>query len=198
MSKESRKRYQQKWNLRRQQEILRGRKEAREGIAMLQSLWPAAFPAKPDLVRPLASGIIPAIAGRTGWSRPYARGVLQAWKMRRAYCKAVLNFGKRFDLNGEQVDQTVEADARRQARQRLAAIRARMEARVRKAAEAQGGMPAALAETGENGETVPIASSGQPPGPADLEGAPDSGNGNAGCQAETVLADWRENLDDAA
>lgn len=133
---------------------MRSEKEAREGIATLQSLWPATFPAKPDLVRPLAAGIIPAIAERTGWSQGYARAVVHAWKMRRAYCKAVLNFGKRFDLNGEQVDQTVEDYARKQARQRLAAIKARVEARERRAAAGQGVMPAV---TGKNGEAAHIA-----------------------------------------
>lgn len=112
MSKESCKQYQQKRQLLLQAEILRGMKEAREAIVTLQSLWPAAFPDKFHRVRPLASGIVPAIAERTGWSRGYARGVVHVWKARNAYCKAVLCYDRRFDLNGELVDQPVEDSAR--------------------------------------------------------------------------------------
>lgn len=129
MSKESRKRYQQRRQLRLQAEILRGMKESREAIATLQSLWPAAFPDRLHRVRPLASGIIPAIAERTGWDRGYARGVVHVWKARDAYCQAVLRYGQRFDLNGEPVEQTVSEEAREQARQRLAARAARLRRR---------------------------------------------------------------------
>ena len=116
MIKESRKRYQQRRQLRLRAEILRGMKESREAIAMLQSLWPAAFPERFHRVRPLASGIIPAIAERTGWDRSYARGVVQVWKARDAYCKAVLRYDQRFDLNGEPVEQTVSEDSARNRR----------------------------------------------------------------------------------
>jgi sRNA-binding protein len=129
MSKESRKRYQQRRQLRLRPETLRGMKESREAIATLQSLWPAAFPNKLHKVRPLASGIIPAIAERTGWDRSYVRGVVHVWKARGAYCEAVLRYGQRFDLNGEPVEQTVSEEAREQARQRLAARAARLQAR---------------------------------------------------------------------
>ena len=125
MSKGSRKRYQQKRQLRFRPEILRGMKESREAIATLQSLWPAAFPANFQRVRPLATGIVAAIAERTGWSRWYARGVVQVWKARKAYCEAVLRYGQRFDLNGKPVEQTVSEEAREQARRCLAARAAR-------------------------------------------------------------------------
>jgi sRNA-binding protein len=129
MTKESRKRYRQRRHLRLQAEMLRGMKESREAIATLQSLWPAAFPNKLHQVKPLASGIIPAIAARTGWDRSYARGVVHVWKARDAYCQAVLRYGQRFDLNGEPVEQIVSEEAREQARRRLAERAARMRAR---------------------------------------------------------------------
>jgi sRNA-binding protein len=128
MSKESRKRYQQRRQLRLQTETLRGMKESREAIATLQSLWPAAFPGRIHRVRPLASGIIPAIAERTGWNRSYVRGVVHVWKARDAYCQAVLRYGQRFDLNGEPVEQTVSEEAREQARRRLTVRGARLRA----------------------------------------------------------------------
>ncbi len=154
MSKESHKRYQQRQQLRLRPETLRGMKEAREAIATLQSLWPAAFPDKFHQVRPLASGIISAIAERTGWSRGYARGVVHVWKARNAYCKAVLCYDKRFDLNGEPVDQTVDDSARIQARGVLAARKARIEARNRKAAAERVDIPAAFETAGENSQAA--------------------------------------------
>lgn len=133
MSKGSRKRYQQKRQLRFRPEILRGMKESREAIATLQSLWPAAFPDKFYRVRPLAAGIVAAIAERTGWSRWYARGVVQVWKARKAYCEAVLRYGQRFDLNGEPVEQIVSEEAREQARRCLAARATRLRDRQQQA-----------------------------------------------------------------
>ena len=140
--------------------MLRGMKEARERIATLQSSCLAAFPAKPDLVRPQAAGIIPGISECTGWSRAYAQGVVYEWKARCAYCKVVLKFGKRFDLNGEPVDQTIEFPARKQVRPRFAAMKARIEARKQNAAAEQSGMPAAVVKTGENSGVAHIASAG--------------------------------------
>ena len=111
-----------------------------------------------DLVRPLATGIIPAIAERTGWSRGYARGVVHVWKARNAYCNAVLNFTNRFDLNGEPVEQTVEDSAREQARRLLAVRKARMETRKRDAAAERVDMPVTFAKSGDNGGAAQIAS----------------------------------------
>lgn len=107
----------------------RGLKEAREGIARLQSLWPAAFPAKTDMVRPLALGIVAVIADVAGWDRSYARAVVRVWKTRSAYCEAVLRFDRRFNLNGEPVDEPVSDEAREQARRRLADRAARVRGR---------------------------------------------------------------------
>lgn len=156
----SRQRYQRKRRFHRNEEIFRGMKEAREGIEKLQSLWPAAFPAKPDLVRPLATGTIRQIADGAGWSRGYTRGVLHVWKARNAYCRAVLRFGSRFDLNGEPVDQTVEDSAREQARRVLTARKARIEARNRKAAAERAEISAAPVKTGQTSEAAHMASAG--------------------------------------
>ena len=111
-----------------------------------------------DLVRPLATGIIPAIAEQTGWSRGYTRGVVHVWKARTAYCKAVLRFASRFDLSGEPVDQTVEDSARDQARRLLAARKTRTEPRKRNAAAERVDMPATFAKSGDNSDAAQIAS----------------------------------------
>jgi ProQ/FINO family len=103
----------------RKQETKRGLTESAASVEVLRSLWPAAFPKRNDLVRPLARGLIPAIAEGTGWSPAYAQGVVEGWKRRVAYCKAVLTFDRRWNLNGEKTDDTVTDEARELARQRL-------------------------------------------------------------------------------
>ena len=100
--------------------MIRGMKESRDSIAQLRSIWPAAFPAKSDLVRPLALRLISVIAARMGWGHWYARGVLRGWKARDAYCNAVLRHGQRFNLDGEPVDEVVDDEAKELARQQLA------------------------------------------------------------------------------
>lgn len=109
----------------RKQEILRGLREAQAGIEMLRSLWPAAFPFKFRLVRPLKVGVLEEIVARTGWSYPYASGVLRSWKLRSAYCEAVLRHDRRVNLDGEEVAETVDEESRALARKRLAAVAAR-------------------------------------------------------------------------
>lgn len=109
----------------RKAERLRGMRESRAAIETLRSLWPAAFPDKFRLVKPLKSKALADIVGRTGWSPAYARGVLQAWKQRAAYCEAVLRENLRVDLNGEPLSETVDERARDDARKRLTEIAAR-------------------------------------------------------------------------
>lgn len=107
-------------------EWLRGLKESAAGIQVLRSLWPHAFPQEGHLVRPLVTGLAGQIAERTGWSLRYASGVLRGWKLRRAYCRAVLQYDRRWNLDGEEVaDAVVEDAAREQARKQLARIAAR-------------------------------------------------------------------------
>ena len=107
-------------------EWLRGLKESAAGIGVLRSLWPNAFPQQRHLVRPLIAGLAGQIAERTGWSPQYTRGVLRGWKLRRAYCEAVLRYDHRFSLDGEEVaEAVVDEGAREQARRQLARLAAR-------------------------------------------------------------------------
>jgi sRNA-binding protein len=124
-------------------ERLRGLKESREGIAKLQTLWPAAFPQKSHLVRPLARGVVQSIAKEAGWSWGYARGVVSVWKARNAYCEAVLRHDRRYNLAGEDVDETVDNAAREQARQVMTA-RAKRRAQKEKVVENNSAMSAAV------------------------------------------------------
>jgi len=102
-------------------EARRAYREARIAIALLQQRWPAAFPEGPQQLRPLAAGLVPLIAAALGWSYPYTRAVLRVWKLRPAYCRAVLDHPVRFDLDGNPTDQPVDEDARTRAKIRLAA-----------------------------------------------------------------------------
>ena len=102
-------------------EAQRAYREARIAIALLQQRWPAAFPEEPQQVRPLITGLAPLIAAALGWSPPYTRAVLRVWKLRPAYCRAVLAHPVRFDLDGNPTDEPVSDDARAQAKARLAA-----------------------------------------------------------------------------
>ena len=95
-------------------ELVRGLRESAAGIEVLRSLWPNAFPQKGHLVRPLVSGIIGQIAERTGWSPRYTTGVLRGWKLRRAYCDAILRYDYRFTLDDEEVAEAVVEDAARE------------------------------------------------------------------------------------
>src|SRR3954469_2528165 len=104
----------------RNSEARRAYRESRTAIALLQQRWPAAFPEAPQQVRPLIAGLTPLIADALDWSRPYTRAVLRTWKLRPAYCRAVLEHPVRFDLDGNPTDQPVNEDARTQAKLRLA------------------------------------------------------------------------------
>ena len=103
-------------------EAQRAYREARVAIAQLQQRWPAAFPEGLQQVRPLITELVPPIAAALGWSHPYTRAVLLTWKLRPAYCRAVLDHPVRFDLDGNPTDQPVDEDARTQATLRLAAL----------------------------------------------------------------------------
>jgi sRNA-binding protein len=105
----------------RNSEARRAYRESRTAIALLQQRWPAAFPEAPQQVRPLIAGLVPLIAAALDWSRPYTRAVLRTWKLRPAYCRAILEYPVRFDLDGNPTDQPVDEDARILAKTRLAA-----------------------------------------------------------------------------
>src|SRR4051812_39517077 len=101
-------------------EARRAYQEWRTAIALLQQRWPAAFPETPQQIRPLIPGLTPLIAAALDWSHPYTRAVLRTWKLRPAYCHAVLAHPVRFDLDGNPTDQPVGEDARTMATSRLA------------------------------------------------------------------------------
>ena len=101
-------------------EARRAYHEWRTAIALLQQRWPAAFPEAPQQVRPLMAGLTPLIAAALDWNHPYARAVLITWKLRPAYCRAVLEYPVRFDLDGNPTEQPVGEDARTMAKTRLA------------------------------------------------------------------------------
>jgi sRNA-binding protein len=104
----------------RNSEARRAYRESRTAIALLQQRWPAAFPETPQQVRPLIAGLTPLIATALDWSHPYTRAVLRTWKLRPAYCRAVLEHPIRFDLDGNPTDQLVDEGARTLAKTRLA------------------------------------------------------------------------------
>jgi sRNA-binding protein len=103
----------------RNSEARRAYRESRTAIMLLQQRWPAAFPETPQQVRPLIAGLTPLIAAALDWSHPYTRAVLRTWKLRPAYCRAVLVHPVRFDLDGNPTDQPVNEDARTMAKTRL-------------------------------------------------------------------------------
>ncbi len=103
----------------RNNEARRAYRESRTAIALLQQRWPAAFPEAPQQVRPLIAALTPLIAAALDWSRPYTRAVLRTWKLRPAYCRAVLEHPVRFDLNGNPTEQPVDEVARTLAKTRL-------------------------------------------------------------------------------
>src|SRR6478672_5395737 len=105
----------------RNSEARRAYRESRTAMLLLQQRWPAAFPEAPQQVRPLIVGLTPLIAAVLGWSHPYTRAVLRMWKLRPAYCRAVLDHPVRFDLDGNPTEQPVDDDARTRAKIRLAA-----------------------------------------------------------------------------
>jgi sRNA-binding protein len=147
----------QRYNRRRtSDDYRRGLKESRTAIETLQTRWPAAFPKRVHLVRPLATGIVELITADTGWSKDYARAVLTVWKSRDGYCKAVLQHERRHDLTGAATDQAVDDVSREQSRQRLvenlAARARRAEKEKQRAADADGKKSTALAESAQAAE----------------------------------------------
>jgi len=102
----------------------RGAAESREQIEVLRARWPKAFPLRAHEVRPLANAV-PTIAEAFGWSNAYARGVLNPWVLREAYCRAVMRYPMRVNLDGSESELTVDDEARAMATSRLGQIAAR-------------------------------------------------------------------------
>src|SRR5208283_242966 len=89
-------------------------------LPLLQEKWPKAFPRKDDEVRPLAPGMGSVVAEEFGWSIPYAKAVLETWKRREAYCRAVLTYAVRIGLDGTPTADTVSEAAQASAKEMLA------------------------------------------------------------------------------
>jgi sRNA-binding protein len=114
----------------RKTEQKRAYQEATRQLEVLRARWPNAFPVKGHLVRPLAGGAVQALVEELGWSAQYARTVLRVWKMKTAYCQAVLRYPTRIGLDGSLSDEQVDDRSRQAATRTLEEIAAR---RIRKA-----------------------------------------------------------------
>ena len=138
----------------------RGKQEARQAIELLRARWPNAFPTKSHEVRPLAS-VTAELQAALGWSNAYAKGVLHAWKARESYCRAVLTYSRRIDLDGSLTEGVVDDNALAMATARLEQIAARKAKEVARAAARVSAQPP---------EAEPTAS--PEPAPAPVEAAP--------------------------
>lgn len=121
----------------------KGLREAPEQLEQLRQKWPKAFSAKSHEVRPLAAGTTKTVATEFGWSYQYARAVLERWKLRNDYCRAVLAYQKRYTLEGKESDELVDERAKMLAREMIENRQAR---RQRQAAKEQGTRIARLVE----------------------------------------------------
>jgi sRNA-binding protein len=108
----------------------RGHVEATRQFEVLRAKWPKAFPSKSHNIRPLASGAAAVMADDLGWTRPYAKSVLKVWKLREAYCRAVLAHGVRIALDGTPSGELVDDTARQFALERIAACQRLREKRL--------------------------------------------------------------------
>ncbi len=151
----------------------RGAAESRQQIEILRTRWPKAFPSRAHDVRPLARAA-PAIAEALGWSNAYTRGVLNPWVQREAYCRAVLAYPMRINIDGSESDLSVDDEARALATARLAQIAERKAKEAeRKAAEAEARPPAPLPEPEPVPEPEPPPPEAAPgPEPPPPEAAP--------------------------
>jgi sRNA-binding protein len=103
----------------------RGFKEGAQQFELLRARWPRAFPVKPHEVRPLTNGAQQALVEAFGWSLDYARGVLAMWKTQPAYCRAILFYTKRINLDGSASGEEVGDTPRAMAKERLEQIAVR-------------------------------------------------------------------------
>ena len=127
----------------RKAETKRGYQEAPGQFEVLRARWPRAFPAKSRDVRPLGSGAVAIIAAELGWNPVYARAVLNVWKRREAYCRAVLTCSARIGLDGSETGETVDDVARAQAQEIIAQREARRQREAQKAALRRAAAPSA-------------------------------------------------------
>jgi len=133
----------------------RGYEEGGQKIELLRAKWPKAFPAKSHEVRPLTNAAQQMIVEEFGWSPDYARAVLTVWKLRPAYCQAILRYPTRINLDGspsgEEIDDRSRATAKtrleervaRQAKKAAKAEQQRLRATARESAQPQAQAPEA-------------------------------------------------------
>ena len=115
----------------------RGYEEGGQKIELLRAKWPKAFPAKSHEVRPLTNGAQQAMVEEFGWSPDYARAVLTVWKLRPAYCNAILRYPTRINLDGSASGEEIDDAARATATKRLEERTARRARKLAKLAEAE-------------------------------------------------------------
>ena len=72
-----------------------------------------------------------------GWSPDYARAVLTVWKLRPAYCNAILRYPTRINLDGSASGEEIDDAARATATKRLEERAARQARKLAKLAEAE-------------------------------------------------------------
>jgi sRNA-binding protein len=142
-------------------EQARGFKEGFHHFEALRARWPKAFPLKSHEIRPLATGARQALVEEFGWSPGYAQGVLAAWKMRLAYCQAILRYPTRINLDGSASDEEVGDQARALAQKQLERHAAR---RAEKAQRAEQDRLRAAAEASAEAQAPEPA-----PNPADAQ-----------------------------
>ncbi len=97
----------------------RGFKEGAQQFELLRAKWPKAFPAKPHEIRPLTNSAQQALVEAFGWTPEYANGVLAVWKIRIAYCQAILRYSTRINLDGSASGEDIGDQPRAMAKARL-------------------------------------------------------------------------------
>ena len=149
----------------RKREHFLGCRTSKEHVPALQDRWPEAFPKDDRKVRPIVNVVDP-VAAAMGWTGSFTHGVLRGWKMRAAYCRAVLQHEERVNLDGSPSGQLIDDEARALATKQLAAIKARG---ARRDAAAAAAREAKLAETAQQVPKPPPPPRPPPPPPPAVE-----------------------------
>lgn len=135
-------------------ERARGFKDGFQHFELLRAKWPKAFPLKSHEIRPLTNSAQQALIDEFGWRPGYARGVLAAWKIRLAYCQAILRYPTRINLDGSASHEEVSDISRQQAKTQLERHAARQ---AKKAAAEQEKLRAAAEANAEPKTPTPEA-----------------------------------------
>jgi sRNA-binding protein len=111
-------------------------------MAEWRKLYPAAFPADPKRIRPLAVGVHQTLID-AGYNPLLVRVALGGYMKRPAYLLALTRSQRRIDLNGNEAEEITE-EQRKAAAARLRAVRQRLRNRSGAAVSAK---PAAAPES---------------------------------------------------